>query len=300
MKHFNIIKLIILAFCLFYLKSEQNAQNYDSDYVETISELHNGELYKAVLMYRKDYRVRAKYFANELNNQTIYKRYESWKKYGGKKIVLYSAGAYMNNLSAAHATVVGLTIDDGEIVNKFLDPKMDGLVIVYPNNGGIAVSNIDNGDLTLSGGNAIAGKKYNLRNDYDLQKFRSWAVGETATVFQTHLLVFNNKLMFKTIPSCPTSKKRERRFLAICKDEYGEIVHVIIDKPEAECLYQASEKVLKYLHEIRGMHIYGMMNLDTGAQNVFKMYTKSGKEHSIIKGTVPLNNARNLLVYYFE
>ena len=53
---------------------------------------------------------------------------------------------------------------------------MDGLVIVYPNNGGIAVSNIDKGDLTISGCNAITNKKYNLRNDLDLQKFRSWAV----------------------------------------------------------------------------------------------------------------------------
>ena len=43
-----------------------------------------------------------------------------------------------------------------------------------------------------------------------------------------------------------------------------------------------------------------MVNLDTGYQDVFKLYDTNGSEKNDIKGTEPLTSAVNLLVYYYE
>jgi hypothetical protein len=45
-----------------------------------------------------------------------------------------------------------------------------------------------------------------------------------------------------------------------------------------------------------------MINLDTGGQNAFKVYRSNGSEDKSkdFVGTTPLQNAVNLLVYYFE
>ena len=74
---------------------------------------------------------------------------------------------------------------------------MDGLVIVYPH-GGIAVSNLKERNLKLSGGNANPNKYYDLRgSSSDLYQFKEWAKSQRATVFQTHLLAWNDKLQFE-------------------------------------------------------------------------------------------------------
>ena len=49
-----------------------------------------------------------------------------------------------------------------------------------------------------------------------------------------------------------------------------------------------------------GYKVYGILNLDTGCQNVFQYFDSNGKKDQIIKGSTPLDDARNLLVYYFE
>jgi hypothetical protein len=45
-----------------------------------------------------------------------------------------------------------------------------------------------------------------------------------------------------------------------------------------------------------------VINLDTGGQNAFKVFSSSGKvdARKAFIGTTPLNQAANLLVYYFE
>tara|TARA_B110000046_G_scaffold185004_1_gene225193 strand:- start:3128 stop:4072 length:945 start_codon:yes stop_codon:yes gene_type:complete len=278
---------------------------YDSDYVQASSVTHDGEQYKVVWMKRSGKRVRAKYFAFKTNGEEIYERYNKWKI--GKDIILYTSGTYMDiSFDAKTAKLKGLTVDNGKVVNQSLakqDGKniMDGLVIVYPH-GGIAVSNLEEGNLKLSGGGANPNKFYDLRGSSDDRYlFKSWAQSEKATVFQTHLLAWKDKLLFdynyKT-----KSHPRERRFLAIGYGPNGETIHCIVHKPKNATLYDASNKVLKFLNERKGMEVLALLNLDTGIQDIFKLFTKSGAENGMIKSAndQTIYNARNLLAYYFE
>jgi hypothetical protein len=48
------------------------------------------------------------------------------------------------------------------------------------------------------------------------------------------------------------------------------------------------------------MEVTFMVNLDTGYQDVFKLYNKDGTLNQTITGQVELSTAVNLLSYYFE
>ena len=291
-------KLFLGIFLIFFISSskEENAFVYDINYVQASSITHEGESYKVIAMKRTDHRVNAKYFAYKLNGQSVSTRYEKWAK--DKDVILYTSGTYMDNSSGLWK-LVGLAIDNGEIVNEKLQVgRMEGLVIVYPN-GGIAVSNINEGNLKLSGGGVSTNRTYDLRKSEDLILFKRWAKSQRATVFQTHLLAWDNQLNFKyNYKSKPT--KRERRFLAIGYAPNGDVMHYIVHKPDYYSLYDASKNILDFLKVRKKMNVIALLNLDTGMQNVCKVYTKSGNINNIVVGTTQVQDAENLLVYYFK
>ncbi len=271
---------------------------YDSNYVMSSSVEHQGESYCVVYMKRTDKRVRAKYFAKKLYGKSVANRYQEWS--AGRDIILYSSGTYMDgSFDQENAGIVGLTVDNGHVINEKVEvDRMEGLVIVYPH-GGITVSNISEGNLELTGGSAIPGKLYDLKKGNDKVRFLEWAKNQRATVFQTHLLVHDNELKFK--PNYTSkSAARERRFLAIGKDYAGKEIQCIIHKPQNATLYDASNKVFNFLKTRKRMAVTALLNLDTGAQDVFRLYNKSGSVNNMVTGRTDVSNARNLLVYYFE
>lgn len=295
-------KMKIFAPCLailFFLASFKPtltgpvAQCYDPDYVEISSVKHKNSTFKMVLMQREGERVKAKYFAaKDESGNSVFHRYEEWKKqYSG--IILMSSGTYMDH----QVKPEGLTIDNGVPVNETLiQDKMDALVIVYAT-GGIVVSDLKAADLSVSGGGIDKNRRFNLRrSSKDLEDFITWAKGQEATVFQTHLLVYKNELKLGT-NSKPTP--RERRFLAVGKDPQGKVVHVIVHSPEQLSLSDGSQKVLEFLN-FKEINVTFMINLDTGYQDVFELHNSNCTINSTIKGQQSPNVAVNLLAYYFQ
>lgn len=267
------------------------AQCYDTDYV-TISEvLHKGESYNLVTMKRSGGRVKARYFgAVTQQGQSVADRFLEWRK-NNQGMILYSSGTYKNSANVP----IGLNIDQGNLVNVNLElDRMDGLVLVYPN-GGIAVSDLRQGNLNVSGIN----RPLNIRKNFsDLEDFANWAITNRATVFQTHLLAFKNELKIDQNTSDQT--ERERRFLAVGTDANGDVMHMIVHNSTYTKLYDGSKKVLDFLRTGRNIDVIFMINLDTGAQDVFQLYNSDCSENSAIKGELSLSYAENLLVYYFE
>jgi hypothetical protein len=301
----NFVSIIILTFLLSSSKkTTKPIVWYDSNYVQTSSVTHEGEEYKIVQMVRSGKKVKAKYFAYKNNYTPVYKAYNEWKK--SKNIIMHCSGTYMDKETDYNGNVkwnlVGLTIDQGRVVNPKIEKgRMEGLVIVYPKvgGGGIAVSNINEGNLRISGGGVNANRTYDLRKSSDLTIFKSWAKKQGATVFQTHLLAWDNELQFKyNYRSKPA--KRERRFLALGKLPDGNIVHCIVHKPEFQSLYDASSKVLNFLKTRKRMKVIALLNLDTGMQNVCTVFTKSGAINNMIIGPTDIKDAENLLVYYYD
>lgn len=295
MKH--LISLFLVFFAPIFLMSLKNGSvlgpKYDSGFVDISTVHYKNEQYNVIYMKRDGNRIKAKYFAaKDFNGNNVYNRYQKWSS--GKNIILVSSGTYMDS----YGVPVGLTIDNGIPVNKALTNDFDGLVVVYAT-GGIAVSNLKDGDLVLSGGGVSGSKKFDLRKSaWDLQTFLDWSKSQEATVFQTHLLVYKNKLSISSLNSSP--KVAERRFLAVGKDENGKIVHVIVHCPVSATLYEGSKKALDFLNSFKDMEVTFMINLDTGYQDVFQLFNKDGTQNATIKGQKDLSVAVNLLTYYFE
>ena len=288
----TIFIIIILVQCINVVSQSRD------NYIESYKINFENENLDVIELSRENNRVKAKYFADENYEGNVPNRLRDFSK--NKNIILYTAGTYMSHcIKSENPEPVGLTIDNGVVVNPTLT-SLDGLVIVYAT-GGIAVSNIEKGDLGCGGIN----HKIDLNIGWHYKEFIDWAKSNKATVFQTHLLVDDNEMNFaltkeQYAKSTKGNKIRERRFLAICKDGNGVPKHVIINKSNPENLYNASEKVLNFLKYRLGYKVYGILNLDTGCQNVFQYFDSNGKKDQIIKGSTPLDDARNLLVYYFE
>ena len=271
--------------------------NYDREYVNISTVKHKGVDYKLIYMKRGESqnRIKAKYFAakDPYKGTFVPDRYINWK--ANKSVICVTSGTYMD--SYIDPKPIGLTVDNGIVVNRTLENDMDGLVIVYAT-GGIVATNIEDRDLVVQGGD-IGGIQLNIKNNtFHRTKFLEWCQQNEATVFQTHLLVYKNSLKIDASTSKPD--KRERRFLVVGHDEDGNLVHCIIHSPEYTSLYDGANKVYNFLNSFREMNIVFMVNLDTGAQDVFTLFDEAGKERHDVKGHLQIEKAINLLVYYYE
>jgi hypothetical protein len=233
-------------------------------------------------------KVKAKYFAWKKDGQHVDERYDSWKQ--GKEIVLMTGAAYVNGWQGSEVPV-GVTVDNGVIINHVYDNNIDSLVIIYATRG-IAVSNIDNGDLYLD----ALRRKIDIRNTRDRHELLSWAIKENVSVFQTHLTIFKNQLVCNYSKS---AKSSTRRFLVLVKSSNGEFFHVIFYFKHAYyTLCHISDMTLNYLKD-KEMDVIAMLNLEAGTYDVTN--TGGGVKDcngDCIKGK--RNEVLNLLTYYYE
>ncbi len=291
------LKKILITFCLSFCVFFQSHAQYDKKFIKISTVKHKGSTYKVIYMDRglSGKKINSKYFAaKDLNGSSVYNRYNKWSN--GKNIICVTSGTYMDNFDPKLAGPVGLTIDNGIIVNKRI-ADFDGLVIIYAT-GGIVATNLKDKNLTVQGG-SISGIPLDIKgNAFHFDEFLKWCKDNEATVFQTHLLVYKNKLKISSFNSSPDP--RERRFLAVGTDEEGNLVHCIVHSPQYTTLYEGSKQVLNFLNEFKELNVTYMINLDTGAQNVFSLYNSDGKIDPTVKGTIPVNDAINLLVYYYQ
>lgn len=237
---------------------------------------------------RKSGKVKAKYFAHKdlHTSKSVYQKYSGWK--GEKDILMVCSGAFTTK---DYATPLGLTVDNGKIVNRSINQDMDGLVIVY-GTGGIVVSDMDEGNLYLGS----LKKRIDPRNFMDKQTLISWAEKEEATIFQTQLLAYKNSLR---IPSHAPKEEAERRLLVLAINPDGEVEHIIFNIRREVYLYDISQMVFNYL-KAKNMNIVAMLNLDTGMYNILEVYDDDGDRESNVKGKENVSKATNLLTYYYE
>jgi hypothetical protein len=277
----------------------RSVERYDEELVEISTAIFKSERYHMVTMKREGNRIKAKYFAakDPYSGKTVPERFKTWKT--GRNVIAVSSGTYMTDCSPSMAKPVGLCIDNGIIVNNNLEDKLGGLVIVYQT-GGIVATKIADGNLNIRLSNG-ASKIIDIKNQFDRRDFVRWAEEQEATVFQSHLLVYNDQLNSSPCKTSECQRRDKRRFLAVCKNEEGKLVHVIIHNPTESTLYEGSSKVFKFLKEFKDMEeVVYMINLDTGCQDVFDLYNSDGKKRQDVGGYYIAEQAVNLLVYYYE
>jgi hypothetical protein len=287
--------IVLLMSSILYI-TNTFSQLYNPKYIQHQIIPYNGESYSIVDMSRKDGRVKVKYFAAKDNDgSSVKKRFLEWSK--NKNVILYTSGTYMTSCDANLAKPDGLCIDAGKLVNQNLSSH-DGLVIVQAT-GGIVASNLKEGNLTVSTQNA-PDKTLNLKNSFDRIEFYKWAENNEATVFQTHLLYYKNQLK---IANNSSQTKAKRRLMVVGKDENGILHHYIVYLFSENTLKSATEKIVDFVKVRRDIdEIVFIINLDTGCQDVYEVWNSKGSKlnDQEYKGQSSIDNAANLLVYYFE
>lgn len=252
------------------------------------------ENYGVVKMSNKNNSLKVKYFAFKYNNKTIAKRYNEWQL--NKNIICFSSAAYMDGPNEKIAKPKGLCIDQGKIINNnLIKGELDGLVMVYPS-GKMTVHNLKNDEIQYDKGDGKQAK-VNTSNIFQMTRFIEWAKEQEITIFQTHLFYHKNQnLIIQT-----KGKLAARRFLAVGKDETGELKYYIINSNESLKLSAAAEKAIRYLRSFENLStIEYMINLDTGGQDIFSVNDHSGHKlnYPELKGKISdLNVAVNLIVF---
>lgn len=258
----------------------------------TIRNLFDGSQFigHTIWFRRASNNIHAKFFASG----DVYKRYLEFDRQPNERTLLVSVGGFTWRMQDSSLAPDGLTIDNGSVVNRVMDPKMDGLVIVYPD-GGIAVSDIKRDWLTVSsGGNPL---RLDISTFSDRETFIQWAIANNATVFQTQLLASNKGIL---LDPCKARKEyRERRFLAIVKERNtGEVIHVIVDVPQSYYLGDLTSLVYYYLEA--STDVYGLYNIDVGDYDICKSWDPNGRLLDSCNGSKAISGATNLIVYYFQ
>ena len=265
-------------------------------------QVQSGEIFKngtsignIITINRTSGTIKAKYFAQKENGMTVHDRYTQWRN--SKNVVLASSGAYASGFDVS-ATPIGITVDNGNLVNTNYDTKMDGLVIVEQS-GGVRISNIEDGNLKIRTNNVF--EAVDVKNSFQRTKFLKWCQSEYATVFQTHLLIYDNKIKVGVSNSSQT--KDIRRLLVLAKDTKGELFHIILYTNKWQSsLYEIADYTLKLLNT-KGYQILSAINLDAGGIDVFSTSTSlSDCSGSAIVGASnkTRSTVSNLLTYYAE
>ncbi|MGH1337235.1 MAG: hypothetical protein ACRBFS_14020 [Aureispira sp.] len=288
------MKLIYLlcAMTSFFMVSEspQNDGSYFGGKYKIITKYKNSKMYRLYDFSREGVTMKAKYFATN-----AYTEYNRWKS--GKNILLIAPGAFSNSLEPENADPVGLTVDNGRVVNRNIDHIMDGMVIVYNGGrqqGGVAVVDLDMKPVRVEKtyGSGIYNSYYPRSSSSDKENFIQWGKYQGVTLFQTQLLYSKDK--YSNFTNLKHGGKRERRFLALCK-KAGVVHHVVIDAPEYEYLNVAAKEAKEVL-EGQGLSVLYVMNLDTGRYDI--LHAHDGNTLQNLRPRVNLRDATNLIVYY--
>ena len=292
MKFLGLISVLAVGAAGQWFTSSDSLGGYDPEYVSFETEQFDEGQFHIVSLDRTDEHVKVKYFASKLGDKSVEDRFNEWKQ--GKNVILYTSGAYMSELGASTAGIVGLTIDGGKISNdKFSMNKMNALVMVYPD-GSIRIEDIGGDALELVEDDEVL--RYNMHNSMHVERFVDWAAGQQLTVFQTHLLIIDDELR---IAENSSDHRAERRFLAQATNAEGEEFQFIVHMPDAATLYNGTLSVQEYLYSL-GYTDLSLINLDTGAQDVFRFFDVDGEESEKLQGRLDVSSTRNLMVYYFE
>lgn len=279
--------LLIVPFLYLYNPiSELHCRWAYKSQVEVREVKYRGQSYgHSLWMNRKTGKIQANYIINK-QSDSAYKQYHRWKS--EKDIVLSCTAGMVNE---AFYNPVGLSIDHGKVINNSLYDKMEGLVVLL--NGVIEIYNINQ---TI--GLESLGHYLNLNIYNDKYQFVEWAKERGATVFQTHLLAYENHL---TIGTNANTKLAMRKFLVLLSDTNGVLFYTIyyINK-KAEPLYLSSKYIFDYLIE-KKYKVHAMVNLDTGIHDI--MYTneslKTCDNKAIKNSTGTIKEATNLLSFFY-
>lgn len=227
--------------------------------------------------------IKAKYFATK----NVYNKYANLKN--NSQIVLATAGGFTNTKGQP----LGLTVDNGEIVNAVLRHDRDGLIMVN-RNGGIRILNLKRNKFILPGNKSIEINNP-LNSLISYSDLINWATKYKATIFQVQLLAYSNKILID--PAKAPNQLRERRILALFSDKKtGEVHHAIFNIEASYNLALITDEIFAIIAS-RNKKVEAILNLDVGSYNILNVFDEKERLLNNVKGPVDIKTATNLLIY---
>lgn len=276
------MKTVIHLLILIILVNRTHGQSYFNGIFTTNGYTVGNYNYTLYAFSREDNTIKVKYFA-----RNAYNRYNEWKT--NKQILLVTAGAFSDSWES-NAIPVGLCVDNGNIINRTPNNDMDGMVVIYNNEGQegkVAVIDMDINPIILFG------KRYWPRlYSSDNVQFLSLAEQYGLTIFQTQLVYSADRS--SSFTNLYYGSKRERRFLAICRKN-GYVHNVIVDAPDKLEL-NLSAKYTKDVLKYAGYDVSYILNLDTGGKNILRVYNGVYLRDLLVDSKII--ESTNLIVYY--
>lgn len=280
--------LLLLAFCFLHFVGHAQQTAFTE-----FSCLHKGSSSITTTMLKQHQRVvgyavwmdanqmKTTYLMDKGKYRNVYARLKNASNYSS--ILVSTSGNYVNK---QRKQAIGLTVDNGKIINRMLDKDMDALVFTL------------NGQLLVFNSNqrfSIPGLADRLHATYDKARILSWAQKNQSSIFQTHLLVYENALK---ITASGNIRQAKRKFLATVYTKTKQKQYVLIYLQRGAYLQKATKKILAYLQS-KDLYVYSMINLDTGGNDILSLHPSIKTcNNRTIKGFMPIQTATNLLVFY--
>lgn len=242
-----------------------------------------GEYSVNIYAYAMNRDIKIRYFPQNANLH-----FASWKD---KKYILMACSGAFSETWNSNSLPVGFTAYNGQMINRNIDPQMDGLVFIQDY--AIEIGDLDEleSGITTEDGETI--RLYPRSNAYH-RFLLSQAVNELdMTVFQTQLIYYPSKK--DNFSNIFYGKKAERRFLSTCYKD-GVYYSVIIDIPAPIYLNLAGSYAKNALARL-GYYCGPIVNLDTGSKNIFLL---GEGDYLINQTTFQPADATNLIIFYKE
>ena len=230
--------------------------------------------------------LKVRYFAG--NN--AYNRIIEWSK--NNYVVAITSGTYMSHLDVRQSLPLGICVERGVVVNRKIENW--GALVLIDSLGKLTIHDFES--LFLNEICDSYNSSFNLKSNKDRFDFLSCCEEKKMSVFQTHLLYFENELRI----GYPNFKKpSKRRFLVNAKISDGnDLVYILQVNNHLE-LYDATLRAKDFLSDDIKLKDFSIINLDAGANDVLVIFNEYGSIVKDINGASSIDNSSDLLVFYY-
>lgn len=243
------------------------------------------QLYGEVVWMEQGTPISVTYHSGNSLGKSPYERAQADNRH--KEMILQTTAAYAGDF--ALSTQLGVAMEQGMLINKNLEPHMEGLVLVQE--GGLQILGLHQPQYF-----APLQRTLDLRNVYDRTRLLAWAEREKSGIWQTHLLAFGQALQ---ITRAGRKKVADRKLLAVVTKDGKEQV-ALFHFARSVYLYDAAKMTLDYLQTMEGIQVQGIVNLDTGVHNVLELAQEVEDCEVSTLGKDDPEEAANLLTFSYK
>lgn len=211
-------------------------------------------------------------------------KYESWKQRYQHQVLCYFAVGFAQEYES-EGLPLGLSVESGSIVNRSLDPEMDGILEIS-RYGALSAFDIEE---------EAARRRYRLRTPSQRGTYLSTVSRDRSSVCQSQLLY--SQAHGSRMGPAKYGNRASRRFLALANDQAGNQHYLVVDLVESAHLNEAGQKALDAL-QAEGYSIQYLFNHDTGSRNIMNAF--DDEQNRLYAAPVESSEATQLLVFYLN